>query len=92
MNSPMARPAPSTRSPRYLVWIATFSAALLVSGAFARVTAHRSLAGPMRILAWLLVVAFIGVLAVMASRQPVAGLAEEDIYCLPRSLVASSVG
>ncbi len=58
-------------------WVATFSAGLLVSGAFARATAHRSLARPLRILAWLMVVAFIGVLAVMASRQPVAGLAEK---------------
>ena len=58
-------------------WVAAFSAALLVSGAFARATANRSLAGPLRILAWLMVVAFIGVLAVMASRQPVAGLAEK---------------
>ena len=58
-------------------WIASFSAALLVSGAVVRVAALRALAGPLRILAWLMVVAFVAVLAVMASRQPVAGLAEK---------------
>jgi hypothetical membrane protein len=63
-------------------WIAAFTGALLVSGASARQPELKAFAGPLRALAWLMVLAFVGVIAVMASRQPVAGLAEKIFITL----------
>ncbi|HEY8595680.1 MAG TPA: DUF998 domain-containing protein [Devosiaceae bacterium] len=65
-------------------WIAIFTAALLVARAYSAEGASvlNRAAGPLRVLGWLLIVAFVGVIGVMASRQPVAGLAEKIFIAL----------
>ncbi len=74
-------------------WIAAFTGALLVSSAFSRRNELKRFAGPLRALAWLMVIAFVGVIGVMASRQPVAGLAEKIFIVLREAwLLLAAVG
>jgi hypothetical membrane protein len=76
-----------------LGWFAMIAGAMLVSGAFARAPSHHSGAGMLRALAWLMLVALVGLFAVMGARQPFAGLAEKIFIVLREAwLIITAAG
>ncbi len=74
-------------------WIATMAAVLVLAKAFARVAEHRRLTRTLAGLAWLMAAALVGLVVVVGSRQPLAGLAEKTFIAFREAwLLLAAVG